>query len=270
VEVATAKLLPTGLLCSAALRMVCPWPVSLHLLLTLWVILPSPFDDSSFLLLPFLFAVSFSFNYQLKQTYEDISGLYLNFGDADSVDVLYQRIAKNVVRTVAGNFPASQFFINKENIRLAMFAALKTDLSAQSGNLQAFNLLDVTVPKALQAAISAQQNAQQDVIKAQNELLTAGINAESRVRSNASVAQLIVSGAVVSAQQLQQAVIASIESLQARYEAESTSYKALQTSLGLTPQQLLSYVWLDAQNDANNKGNTISSIVRVDGPAILN
>lgn len=213
--------------------------------------------------------ISFSFNYLLRQNYEDLSGLYINFGAASDVDVLYQRIAKNVVRTIAGNYPASAFFISKEVIRLAMFAALKTDLATQSGNLQAFNLLDVSVPKALSAAISAQQNAQQDVIKAQNDLQTAGINAQSRVNANASIANLIKSGATVTAQQLQQAVTAQIESLQARYAAEAVSYKTLKNALGLDAGQLLSYIWLDAQNDANNKGSTIQTIIKVDGPQIL-
>ena len=52
------------------------------------------------------------------------------------VDLLYQRIAKNVVRTVAGSFPASQFFISKEVVRLQMSEQLKADMNDQRAVLQ--------------------------------------------------------------------------------------------------------------------------------------
>lgn len=210
--------------------------------------------------------VSYSFNYQLRTTYDDILGLYLNYGSADFTDVLYQRISKNVVRTVAGEFPASQFFINKEVVRLQMFNQLSADLGAVSASLSSFNLISVGVPPALSNAIARQQNAAQDVVRAQNDLLTAQINALARVQANQTQAALIVSGAQVAAQKTQQALTQKIASLNARYDAERTSYLALKRSLNMTTDELLRYIWLDAQSEGVASQVGSSSIIAFDSP----
>jgi len=212
--------------------------------------------------------VSFSFNYQLKNSFDVIQGLYLNYGTAGEVETLYQRISRNVVRTVAGQYPAAQFFVNKEVVRAAMQTQLAQDLGTVGALLQALNLLNVGVPTALSNAISRQQNAQQDVTRAYNDLQTAQINANTRVQANLTQAALIVSGASVSAQQTRQQVAAQISSLIARYNAERTSYLALKNGLNMTTPDLLSYIWLDAQSEAATNGYP-GSIVNLKTPVAL-
>lgn len=210
-------------------------------------------------------SLQIGFNYQIRNSYEDILSLYLNYGSADNVDVLYQRIAKNVVRTVAANYPAASFFVSQETIRDAMSRQLATELDSRRATLSGFNFLGaIGVPAALSSAITRQQSAQQDKTKAEQDLQTTRINAAARVDANRTAATLIVTGAINNASQTVQRVDAQIASLAARYSAERTSYQALKAALNMTVPELLAYVWLDAQAEANVKGagSTVMAIKR--------
>jgi hypothetical protein len=55
-------------------------------------------------------AINCAFNYRLKLNLDDIQRLYLLYGEMSDVELLYQRIARNVVRTVASKYEAATFF----------------------------------------------------------------------------------------------------------------------------------------------------------------
>lgn len=55
-------------------------------------------------------AINCAFNYRLMLTVESIQLLYINYGSMPDIEMLYQRIARNVVRTVASRYEAATFF----------------------------------------------------------------------------------------------------------------------------------------------------------------
>ncbi len=111
----------------------------------------------------------------------------------------------------------------------------------------------------------------QAIVQRQNELNVAEINAQTRVQRQTIQASLLVSQAIVSASALELANKQSIESLIARYTAQRESYVLLKNSMALTPEQLLKFVWLDAQMDREDSVNTsklnTSTLLRVDIPS---
>lgn len=206
-------------------------------------------------------SISYSFNYRFKQTGDDLVALYINYGTADDVDALYQRISKNVVRTVCSEFMASDFFSSSRgNIQSAMQVQLNVDLAEAAGQIESFQLLDVAIPTAFNDARTRQQSAVQEVTRAQNDLVVATINSQTNVLVATQAANLIISQAEVNAQTAQLKTAADVASLRARYAAERASFGNIAVKLGLTTDELLSFVWLDAQADGNAKADATGHV----------
>lgn len=206
-------------------------------------------------------SISYSFNYRFKQQADDLMNIYLNYGTYDDADFLYQRIACNIVRSVCSQYLSSDFFTStRGTIQSAMQAQLNAELALVGGNVENFQLLDVGIPTAFTDARNRQQSAIQEVTKAQNELTVASINSQTNVLVAQQAANLIISQAQVNAQKAQLTTQASIASLQARYLAERQSYGNIAQKLGLSPQELLTFIWLDAQAEGNGKADTSGKV----------
>jgi hypothetical protein len=196
-------------------------------------------------------SISFSFNYRLKSTADELSRLFLVYGEEDKVKQLYGRISRNVIRSVAAEWSTFQYFTSdKTAIQEAMRISLAADVGQEGAVVESFQLLDVTIPATFQEARTRQETANQQISQALNDLSVARINAQSAVQVATQQASLIVSKAQNTAEQMRLSTAAEIQSLAARYEAERASYLNMRASLGLSVREMLTMVWLDAQADA--------------------
>lgn len=213
-------------------------------------------------------SISFAFNFQLKGTADELTRLYMLYGDNSAVQSLYRRISRNVVRTVTGKYGTFDLFSNRAAIQADMQASLNADITATGAIVQSFQFLDVGIPPQLADARTAQQSAVQAVTNAQNQLVVAQITATTQVQYATQQAQLIISQATNNATAARIANQAALASLGARYFAERQSYRNLRAALNMTTRELLTYIFLDAQSQSLNNP-AIHSIVRVATPQQL-
>lgn len=199
--------------------------------------------------------ISFSFNYQLALQVDSISNLYLSFGEMPSVHDMILRVSTNVIRSVASDFEAFEFFSSTATtsgqaiVSQSMFGNLTTDLSKFGINVQTFLLQDIGIPASFSAARAALTTAQQDQVQAANDAIVAQINARTSVDRAAQEAQLIITTAQANAATSVLTTEAAIDSMLARFSAQRDSYLAYKQQLNLSPEQLLTAIWLDAQED---------------------
>lgn len=207
-----------------------------------------------------------SFLYKLNQNIQDLSALYLEFGEFEDVQVSYNRIARNWVRSVAGNFTTREFFFNRSLIQNQMELTLGEELEKAYGQVEQLQLLDIDLPDRFEAARERQAQAVEEIRAAEGQ---AGIDqqeAADNVRAAAAALQVLVLEALSEASEIDANAEAQVASLQARYEAEGESLSRLASSLGLTTNQLLSYVWMTKIQKAQDNGEML---INVDQPDLF-
>jgi regulator of protease activity HflC (stomatin/prohibitin superfamily) len=190
--------------------------------------------------------VAFGFNYRFVLTARELAARFVDFGDADAVDLAYQRAARNVVRVTASRYLASSFFFDRASIQADLSGRMNAALSEIGGVVETLQLLDVGFPPEFNDARTRQESATQQIAQASNELQVAAINAATRVQRAAQEAALILSRARADADAAVLRNDAAVRSLAVRYAAERASYAALKAALNFTTADLLAYVWLDA------------------------
>lgn len=197
-------------------------------------------------------SLSFAFNYRLTTSPQTLAQLYIDYGEMDAVALAYHRTARNVVRSVASRYSAFYFFFDRASIQLDLQGSTNAALASLGASVEQFQLLDVTFPAEFNDARTRQENAVQQIAQATNERAVAVINAQTRVERAAREAALILSNATAEAEASKLRNQAAVATLIARYTAERESYRALKSSLGLSSQELLTYIWLEAQAEGQS------------------
>lgn len=206
-----------------------------------------------------------SFNFKLIAEIDKVSRLYLEFGEMDEVRTAYNRIARNWVRVVAARYTAREFFFNRTQIQGDMLITLDEQLQEAYGQVDSLQFLQLALPTRVEDAQNRQVTAQQEVDEANNERDVAIIEARTTVLRAAEEAKVIVLEAQATAREIEANTEASIEALRQRYRAEASSYKNLAASLNLDPDQLLSYIWMDAVGQGAGDG----SVINVPPPSVV-
>jgi len=199
-----------------------------------------------------------SFNFRLKVALGDLKQLYYQFGEFDEVSTVYNRIARNVVRTTASKYDAFAFFFNRTLVETEMSLGLQTQLDRTNGLLDSFQLLDVNLPARFSDARVKQLNAVQEKEAAANEKRVAEISAETRINKTSIEVEAIIIEANKVAEQRRIAAAADINQLVRRIDAEADGFKKIQTQLALAPHDTLGYVYVDALQEARGKGSAVT------------
>jgi regulator of protease activity HflC (stomatin/prohibitin superfamily) len=205
-----------------------------------------------------------SFQYRLTETIDAIIKLYSDF--QDNYRPAYVRIARNVLRDVASEFQAFQYFYNRSIVGAKMREVLNSALANHSATVQAFQLLNVELPERFSSAIEGTEVARQAIENAKYQQDVARTEANTRVEEAKRQAEIILlqASATAKSTRLQAAADANITLRQ--MEAETAAYKTIQTELDLTEDQLLSYVWLKA---IQTRRPSTENVIGVAKPAVL-
>lgn len=205
-----------------------------------------------------------SFQYRLTADLEQIIKLYSDF--QDNYRPAYVRIARNVLRDVASEFQAFQYFYNRTVVGAKMREVLNQALANHSAIVQAFQLLNVELPTRFSSAIEGTEVARQAIENARYQQDVARTEANTRVEEAKRQALIIALEANATAQSttLQAAADANITLRQ--MQAETTAYRTIQDELAFDEDQLLSYVWLKA---IQTRRPTSENVIGVAKPAVL-
>lgn len=194
--------------------------------------------------------------YELTKEVNALASLYLMFPD-DYVTP-YTHIARAVIRDVASEYTAFEFWTYRDNITTQM----QTDLGLKFADVFAyvsnFLLTDFDLPDLFQTALQATEVALQEQAKVQFEISTTITDTQTAVLASSKTAEIIALQANATATALVLDYDAEVVRVTANIGAEVVSYAALQTALGLNEQELIAYVWLNTLSTTTSVPRYIS------------
>jgi len=192
-----------------------------------------------------------SFQYVLHLEAETLVQLFQNFGEPfeDERNRPYEdaimRFAGQEIRTVASRFTSFEFFSNRSQITAEMNTKIQAIISPSLGvDCKSFQLLSVDLPGAFDEALQSTEVARQSIVQARYMRKTASIRATTAVIEAENDAKVIELEAIAKAKTYALQVDAELDALSFRVDKEKDAYRYVQSELGYTPEQVLSYVWL--------------------------
>lgn len=161
---------------------------------------------------------------------------------------LLKSVVRDVVRDVAAQYQAVEYFHNRTVIESAMSNAVAYSFSRMHANSSALQLTTVELPDTFVTAILNTELARQAIDKAVNDLKTAIPMNQQTILQAQTNATSRVTVANATAQALVVAATATAQALAITYNAAAISYQALEGGIGLSPDELITYLYIDALN----------------------
>jgi len=131
-----------------------------------------------------------SFQYRLMPSAESLVKLYKDF--QTDYESAYIRIARNVLRDVAADYQAFNYFYNRSVISSAMRGSLDVALMQHSATVQSFQLLNILLPPRFSSAIEETEIARQEIENAGYQQAVSITEANTRVREAERQAKIIL------------------------------------------------------------------------------
>jgi len=174
-------------------------------------------------------------------------------------------VGRDVIRDVSSLWRAVEFFHNRSSIELHMRTALTAafeDFYMRCNDLQ---LKSIDLPDRFESAIEETEVARQDIEKARFELTSSQVLAQTRIMYAEVNRTIAITSANATAQALLVQVTASAQGLNMTTTATADAAAILAATAGLTPSQLVNYMYIQAL------GNVADSrtVVGLDQPVDL-
>jgi regulator of protease activity HflC (stomatin/prohibitin superfamily) len=194
--------------------------------------------------------IDISFQYRLREA--DVLQLYSEYGlDYEHAMV---KIARGVLRDVAGGYDALEFFYNRSLISNDMTQSLKSKENILFIQFGEFQLRNIDLPDEFEAAIEAVEVAKQEIKIAEYQQQAAVIRAQTLIIE----AQAQMNITIIEAQ-------AAAQALNITITAEGEALFNLAQTLGLNQTELLIYLWINALEELDDT----YLIIGMDTPTIL-
>lgn len=175
--------------------------------------------------------IDISFQYRLVKG--TLISLYKEYGIFYETTLL--KIARGVIRDVAGEYDALEFFYNRSTISAAMVYALQAKESVLYIQVGEFQLRNIDLPDSFEDAIEQVEVAKQEIKKAEYQQQAATIRARTLV---------IEAEAQFNITKIEAEAYA--EALDIKLTAEGEALAELMTDLGFNSTEILTYLWIKA------------------------
>jgi len=202
--------------------------------------------------------------FRLSISKENLASLYLMFED----DFLtpYFDITRSIIRDVAANFTAFEFWTFRDLIQTTMENTLRLKLVDFYCNVEQFLLSNFELPLAFQEAITQTEVAKQIISSYDSWTISNRTQIEAAVQQfKDHTAPVIIQQANTSAESYLLGVAADIQTLKLTVDAEVTGYNIIRERLDFSKEELVTYVWIDQMF----KDNTAKKIFSLASPQIL-
>jgi len=202
--------------------------------------------------------------FRLSISKEDLAALYLMFGD--DFYTPYDDIARSIVRDVAANFTAFEFWTYRDLIQSTMESALRVKLNDFYCSIEQFLLSNFELPEAFQEAITQTEVAKQIISSYDSWTISNRTQIDAAVQQfRDHTAPIIIQQANTTATSFLLGIDAYIQTLKLTVDAEVTGYNIVQSKLGFTKDELVTYVWIDQMF----KDDTAKKIFSLATPPLL-
>jgi len=186
--------------------------------------------------------IDLSFQYRIRK--ESLKDLYSEYGK-NYADFISQ-MARSVVRDIASQFDALEFFFNRSAVSVSMESGLIGREADYYIELGSFNLRNVDLPNSFEAAIEAVEVAKQEIKKAEYEQQAAVIRANTLILEAQAQANISLIEAETAAEIAMIEAQAAADALNITLTMEGHALANLMAELGLNSTQLLTYLWIKA------------------------
>ncbi len=209
-------------------------------------------------------SVTLDMSFQYRLIPNEVGELYLSFGK------FYQRHfvreSRDILRDIAGEYTAIEFFNNRTGIGDAMHNTINQHFQSIHAEVGFFQLRAVDLPDDFEAALEQAEVARQQIVIAQYEQDAARIRAQTSIIEAQAQANITILEANASTEAFLVQIDAEAKAVNITLTAESIAYYALGQQLGLNSTELLSYLWIQAIAEMDNAWVLIGA----DTPVILN
>jgi regulator of protease activity HflC (stomatin/prohibitin superfamily) len=191
--------------------------------------------------------LSVSFQYQLiKEKIPDLYNLAnINFHST------YVRISRDVILKVGGMFNATDYWMNRVEIAEIMKQTMDNELLKAYGHCISLQLLKIELPKTYEDSIVQTQVEIQKINMRKFEQSAELIRQNSLVIISEAEQKIRVTNATGLAEASRIKAFAKANALNNTVNAENMMYKMAMDELGLTPDQLMNYIYLDSIMNQN-------------------
>lgn len=184
------------------------------------------------------------------------ASLYLNFKD-EHVQA-YTVIARGVIRDVASQYTAFNFWEERTNITAVMEDALTIKLADVHAKVDTFILSTYTLPSEFESAVESTDVQKQEKETVQFERKKAETEIETLIKQADVNKVQYAQEANATAQSYLLDAQVQVEKVSAAVNAEIQSYSKIKGGLNLTGDQLNSLLWIDTVKQARNSKKTFS------------
>lgn len=184
-----------------------------------------------------------SFQFTLLTQVDMIVELFYTWGMA--YNDAYSTIARSVLRDVAAEWYAYDFFANRTNVERQMFNDLSPALFDVAATLETLQLMDVRFPVQFDNMLQETEAVRQGIKRALFEQEDAGVQALARVQRVAEEANVITNQKETVAQQNFNEIEKQRLTLIAQLSAEREAFISLEDETGMSGRELINYIWLN-------------------------
>lgn len=186
--------------------------------------------------------------YSLDTDINALASLYLMFKEDYTVPI--ENICRSVIRDVASEFTAFQFWTNRSEITAEMSKELRDRLDDIFVNVETFLLSSYNLPSSFQTVIDTTEVQRQEMNKVQFELERVAqetqaliLKAEEQVLQINTVTRSTVQTIALDA-------TAEVYKLDVSISNEIQGYKNIKETLNMTVDELTAFIWLEKMSQS--------------------
>ena len=101
------------------------------------------------------------YQFRLNPDLESVVRIYYDWGLR--FELAYAIVARNILRDIASNWTAYQFFYNRTEIEASMQYDLQKRIEQDGGMLDDLQLLDITLPTAFESELTKTESIRQEI-----------------------------------------------------------------------------------------------------------
>jgi len=198
-----------------------------------------------------------TFQYRLIQ--DQLVSFFKLYGD--DYENIISLLAQTAIRDTCGKWGSDGFYYAREEVQQEMASRMNdsfTSIHVEAGFLQ---LSNVDLPTDFQTIVRSVQEAKQDSEQAVNERDEQLTIAQTDVLQAIQTASIINVNSTAQAYGIETQANAQAEVIAAQLAAQTSTYSAIMSELGLGPEDLVNYISL------NTIQNSLDPIIAVDSPA---
>ena len=178
---------------------------------------------------------------------------------------MFSSVARNVLRDVASTYNATSFFSERVTIAADMLSSCQVRLAALHAEVGYLQLRKIDITDNFENIVEDVEIVKQKIIQSTLQRQQDLVNVETRVLVAQEVYKAKITEAQAVADGIQILASAEANATIAKTSADVTALVSLKAQLGLSEQQVLSYMWL--QTISQHPDSRL--LINIDGPAVV-